>query len=53
MEAVSKNEHKKAAELFETAVTLHPDFPQALTELGLTYMRLEQMDKARQTYEAL
>ena len=53
MEAVSKNEHKKAAELFETAVTIHPGFPEALTELGLTYMRLEQMDKARQTYEAL
>lgn len=53
MEAVSKNEHKKAAELFEAAIALHPDFPQALTELGLTYMRLDQMDKARQTYEAL
>jgi len=53
MEAASRNENKKAAELFEAAVALHPDFPQALTELGLQYMKLDQMDKARQTYEAL
>ena len=53
MEAAAKGENQKAAELLDRAVTLHADFPQALTELGLQYMKLGQMAKAVQTYEAL
>jgi tetratricopeptide (TPR) repeat protein len=53
MEAAAKGENKKAAELLDKAVTIHPDFPEALSELGGQYMKLGQMDKAAQTYQNL
>jgi Flp pilus assembly protein TadD len=53
MEAAAKGENKKAAELLDKAVTVHPDFPEALTELGVQYMKLGDMEKAARTYESL
>lgn len=52
-EAASKGENKTAAELLSKAVGVHPNFPEALTELGLQYMKLGEMDKAAETYAAL
>ncbi len=52
-EAANKGDINKAAEFLAEAVRLHPDFPQALTELGLHYMRLTKWDKAADTYRAL
>ena len=52
-EAASKGENKKAAELLSKALAVHPDFPEALTELGLQYMKLGEMSKAAETYAAL
>jgi hypothetical protein len=51
--AVKKGDNKAAAEFFSNAVKLHPDFAVALSELGVQYMMLRQMDKAVETYEAL
>ena len=53
MEAAAKNENKQAAEFLAEAVKLHPAFPQALTELGLQYLKLNQMERAAETYRAL
>jgi Tfp pilus assembly protein PilF len=53
MEAAGKGENQMAAELLDKAVTIYPEFQEALTELGLLYMKLGQMDKAEKTYEAL
>lgn len=53
MEAAAKGDNSKAAEFFDKAVAAYPDFPDALTELGMAYMRLNKMEKAAQTYEAL
>lgn len=53
MEAAAKGENKKAAELLAEAVKLHPEFPQALSELGLQYLKLNQMESAAETYRAL
>ncbi len=46
-------ESKKAVERLESALAIYPNFPQALSELGLQYMKLVQMDKAAETFEAL
>ena len=53
MEAAAKGENKKAAEFLAEAVKLHPAFPQALTELGLQYLKLNEMESAAETYRAL
>jgi tetratricopeptide (TPR) repeat protein len=52
-DAAAKGDSKKAAEMFEQAVKLHPTFTMALAELGMQYMRLGQMDKAGSTFRAL
>ena len=46
-------ESKKAVEQLESALAIYPNFPQALSELGIQYMKLAQMDKAAATFEAL
>ena len=51
--AAQKGKSKDAAEFFSQAVTAYPNFPIALSDLGLQYMKLKQMDKAAETYEAL
>ncbi|HKX84898.1 MAG TPA: tetratricopeptide repeat protein [Pyrinomonadaceae bacterium] len=53
MEAAAKGENKKAAELLAEAVKVHPQFQQALTELGLQYLKLNEMESAADTYRAL
>lgn len=52
-DAAGKGDSKKAVEMFEQAIKLHPTFTMALAELGMQYMRLGQMDKAVSTYRAL
>ena len=52
-DAAQKGDAKKAVEFFEQAVKLHPTFLMALTELGLQYMKLGQMEKAAETYRAI
>lgn len=52
-DAADKGDSKKAVELLEQAVKLHPTFLVALTELGLQYMKLGQMDKAADAYRAV
>jgi TolA-binding protein len=53
MEAAAKGDNLKATDFFEQAVAAHPEFSEALTELGMAYLRLGKMEKAAQTYEAL
>lgn len=52
MEAAKKNDGKKAIELLNEAVKLHPQFALALTELGVQYMRAGQFDKAIESLRA-
>lgn len=51
--AAQKNDPKAATELLGKAVTTYPNFPLALSELGLQYLKLKQMDKAAETFAAL
>ena len=51
--AAQKSNPKTAAEFFSQAVSAYPDFPIALRELGVQYLKLGQMDKAAETFEAL
>ena len=50
-EAASKGDSKGAAEFFTQAIKLYPQFPQAMNELGMAYMKLNKYDKAAETYE--
>jgi len=52
-DAAAKGDSKKAVEMLEQAIKLHPAFSMALADLGMQYMRLGQMDKAASTYRAL
>jgi hypothetical protein len=51
--AAQKGDSKAAAEFFSQAVAAYANFPIALGDLGYQYMKLNQMDKAAETYEAL
>jgi Tfp pilus assembly protein PilF len=51
--AAQKGDNKAAAEFFSQAVAAHPGFVLALSELALQYLKLNQMDKAGEAYEAL
>jgi tetratricopeptide (TPR) repeat protein len=51
--AAQKGNAKSAAEFLGKAVAAYPNFPAALSELGVQYMKLGQMDKAAETLEAL
>lgn len=53
MEAAAKGDNQKAVDFLNKAVAAYPEFPEALAELGLGYMRLNKMEKAAQTYETL
>jgi Tfp pilus assembly protein PilF len=46
LDALRNNEQAKAIELLKEAVASYHDFPVALTELGLLYMKLKQPAKA-------
>ena len=52
-EAAQKGNAKSAVEFLSKAVTVSPTFTQALTELGVQYLKLNQMDKAAETFDAL
>jgi tetratricopeptide (TPR) repeat protein len=52
MEAAAKGESKKAVEHLSGAVAAYHDFPQALGELGMQYLRIGQADKAIESLEA-
>lgn len=51
--AAQKGDAKAAAESLSAAVAAHPNFPIALSELGMQYMNLKQFDKAGETFQAL
>lgn len=46
MDALGKKDDKKALENFNRAISIYPDFPQALTEVGAIYLRQKEYDKA-------
>jgi len=50
-EALSHQDYRKAAEAFEKAVAAYPQYDAAYDDLGVTYMRLAQTDKARAAFE--
>lgn len=52
MDAASKGDSKKAVEELGRAVSLYPQFPQALSELGVQYLKLGQADKAAESLQA-
>ena len=52
VEAARKNENERAADLFKLAVETHPNFPAALTELGVTYLKLKRPEKAAEALAA-
>lgn len=52
VEAARKNENERAADLFRLAVDAHPNFPLALTELGVTYLKLRRPEKAAEALSA-
>ena len=51
-EAVRKNENERAADLFKLAVQSHPNFTAALSELGITYLKLKRPEKAAESLSA-
>ena len=51
--AAQKGNAKSAVEFLSQAVNAFPNFPAALSELGVQYLKLVQMDKAGETFEAL
>ena len=51
--AAQKGNTKSAVEFLGKAVGAYPNFSAALSDLGVQYMKLGQMDKAAETLEAL
>jgi TolA-binding protein len=51
--AAQKGDPQSASEFLGKAVSAYPNFPMALSELGLQYLKLKQMDKAAEVFEAL
>jgi len=51
-EAARKNENERAADLFKLAVQSHPNFTAALSELGITYLKLKRPEKAAASLSA-
>ena len=51
--AARKGNARSAVEFLSQAVSAFPNFPAALSELGVQYLKLVQMDKAGETFEAL
>jgi len=51
-EAARRNENERAADLFKLAVESHPNFPAALSELGVTYLKLKRPEKAAESLSA-
>jgi len=51
MEAWEHNDYPKAAEQFEKAVTIYPEYDTAHNNLGVMYYQMGQTDKARAAFE--
>lgn len=51
--AAQKGNSKSAAEFLSKAVAAYPQFSAALSDLGIQYLKLGQMDQAAETFEAL
>jgi thioredoxin-like negative regulator of GroEL len=51
-DAARKNENERAADLLKLAVESHPNFPAALSELGVTYLKLKRPEKAAESLSA-
>lgn len=51
--AAKKGDNKAAAQFLSDAVAAHPTFALALHDLGLMYVKLNQMDKAGEAFDAL
>ncbi len=51
MEAWQRNDYPKAAEHFEKAVALYPQYDTALNNLGVMYYHMGQSEKARAAFE--
>ena len=51
--AAQKGDAKGAVSFLTQAVTVHPAFTLALSELGAQYLKLSQWDKAAETFDAL
>ena len=51
MEAWSQNDFAKAAEYFEKAVALFPEYDTAYNNVGVMYFRMNQPEKARAAFE--
>jgi len=52
-DAANKGDSKKAVEFLRAALDQYPQFGLALSDLGLQYMRLNEMVEAATTYETL
>lgn len=52
LKAAQAGEHKKAIEALKGAVELHPTFAPAYNELGVLYLRLNQLDEAAEALRA-
>jgi Tfp pilus assembly protein PilF len=52
-DAANKGDNKGAVEFFNQAIKLYPQFPQAMSDLGMAYMKLSKYDKAVETFEEL
>jgi Tfp pilus assembly protein PilF len=52
-QAAQSGDAKKAVELFNKALSIHPNFIPALSELGGQYRKLNEMAKLAETMEAL
>jgi Tfp pilus assembly protein PilF len=51
--AAKKGDNKAAAQFLSDAVAAYPNFPIAISDLGVLYMKMNEMDKAAQTFEEL
>src|SRR5271165_1378417 len=51
MEAWQHNDYAKAAEQFEKAVTIYPQYDSAYNNLGVMYFHMNEIEKARAAFE--
>ncbi len=51
-EAARRNENERAADFLKLAVESHPNFTAALSELGVTYLKLKRPEKAAESLSA-
>ena len=52
VEAARRNENERASDLLRQAVAAHPNFPLALSELGVVYLKLKRPEKAVESLSA-